>query len=138
MDHINNECTEAQLELSKTKTEMIYFKYTPDRKRRRRNLRYQSDGKSRPSKISVAGTKIKLKESVCLLGVYIKQDMKMREHVNYLSKNLQRFFGKLRKVAKSKCGIRCNVFKRIYQGLFVPIVAYAAAGWLRLANEVDL
>ena len=62
----------------------------------------------------------------------------MSEHVNFLMKKLQRLFGKLRKVAKSKWGIHCNVFKRIYQGLFVPIVAYAAAGWLPLANEVDL
>ena len=107
VDLINDWCTEVQLELSKTKTEMIYFKYTPDGKWRRiKNLRYQSDGKIRPPKISVAGTGIKLKESVCLLGVHIKQNMKMSEHVNYLTKKLQRLFGKLRKVAKSKWGIR--------------------------------
>ena len=116
VDLINNWCTEAQLELSKTKTEMIYFKYTPDRKRRRRNLRYQSDGNIRPPKISVAGTKIKLKESVCLLGVHIKQNIKMSEHVNYLTKKLQRLFGKLRKsqkVNRVSAVMSSNAFTRV-------------------------
>ena len=66
VDLIYNWYTEAQLELSKTKTEMIYFKYTTDRKRssvaNKKNLRYKSDGKIRPPRISVAGTGIKLKE----------------------------------------------------------------------------
>jgi len=93
-------------------------------KRRRRRI----DFKSSPPTVRIDESKIRFKDSVRYLGVHFDRGMRVESHYKYLKSKVGVFFNKLGKLAKSQWGLKCRTLSTTYWGMFIPIVAYAAAG----------
>lgn len=145
---IENWCREAKLELSSRKTEAILLRSDwvrgkpigrrggdrPDRKRKAA----RKPKLEKPPTIRIGGNKIAFKNSVKYLGVYFDKGMCVNTHCTYLSDKVESLFRNLRKAANATWGLRFGALRTVYKGVFIPTVAYAAAGWSDLCTPKDL
>lgn len=145
---IDDWCRSAKLQLSERKTEAIVLKTNwvrrapigrrggarPDRQRRRRRER-APDLANRYPAIRLGDTAIGFKNSVRYLGVHFDKNMGVGTHCRYLAEKTGSLFNKLRKLSGRDWGLRFRMLSRVYGGVFVPIVAYAAAGWSDLCTN---
>lgn len=143
-------CRFAKLKVSEKKTEAILLRTSetqrapigrrggnrPDRKRKT-NKRVV-DFANRPPIIKIENTKIRFKNSVRYLGIHFNRGMGVGAHCSYLSAKLGSLFNRLGKLARATWGLRSRALSVIYKGVFVPTVAYAAAGWADLCTEGDI
>jgi hypothetical protein len=63
--------------------------------------------------------------------------MKVTSHCLQLRSKLIPTFEGLRKVGKTEWGLSYGTLEITHRGIFIPTVAYAAAGWADLCNEHD-
>jgi len=54
--------------------------------------------------------------------------MGVKTHCEKLGERMETLFARLGKLAKATWGLRYSALSTIYRGIFVPTVAYAAAG----------
>lgn len=114
-------CTEIKLELSAAKTEMLLVKGKLDARR--------------PPTIKVGGQPLRLKPWVKYLGVHFGTGLSIKPHVDYLSHKIRSLFGCLARVARNTWGLKYKAMHAYYNGLFIPIVTYASAGWWDRLNK---
>lgn len=150
VDTIINWCAGAKLQISEQKTEAILLRSSeihrapigrrggdrPDRKRKTNKRKV--DFESRPPVIKIGTTSIKFKNSVRYLGVHFDKNMGVSAHCQYLGNKVGSLFDKLGKLARANWGLRSRTLSIIYRGVFIPMVAYASAGWSDLCTESDL
>ncbi|KAI4482903.1 hypothetical protein M0802_013620 [Mischocyttarus mexicanus] len=68
------------------------------------------------------------------LGVIIGTRFNVTPHINYVCNKSKVVFSQLARVAKAKWGLSSKTMKAIYNGVFIPVVTYAAAGWADRIN----
>lgn len=145
VDAIVSWSRDARLELSARKTEAILLKTVwvrpalvgrrrPDRQRRAMG---RPDLARRYPTIRLGNAIIPFKDSVRYLGVHFDKEMGVNTHCRYLRDKVGSLFTKLGRLAGSGWGLRYKALKEVYSGVFLPIVAYAAAGWADLCNMHD-
>lgn len=108
------------MQLSPTKTEMILFKGILDVRR--------------PPTIKVGGLSLRFSERVQYLGVCFGLRLSVGPHVSFVCTKSKQLFYNFSQIAKANWGIRCNELISLYMGLFIPIITYAAAGWVDRLN----
>lgn len=101
--------------MSVTKTEMLLLKGSLDR--------------ARPPEVKIYGSYVSLKTAVRCLGVYIVARLGITSHVEYLSVKTVLTFYTFARIAQASWGLVHRAMRIRYASLYVPIVAYAAAGW---------
>lgn len=150
VDAIEAWCNQAKLQLAAQKTEAILLKTVwvrrppvgrrgGDRPDRPRAQQKKPDlAKKYPTiKIGKDRRTIKFKNSVRYLGVYLDKEMGVKSHVSYLRDKVGSLFKKMGRLAKATWGLRHKALETVYKGVFVPTVAYAAAGWSDLCTAVE-
>lgn len=150
VDKILSWCRLAKLKISEQKTEAILLRCSelqrapigrrggdrPDRKRK--TTAKKVDFVSRPPTIKVGKTSIRFKDRVRYLGIHFNRNLGVRDHCRYLENKVTTLFNRIGSVARAEWGLRNRALSIFYDGVFVPIVAYAAAGWADLCTESDL
>lgn len=124
---IESWCQDHKLRLSPTKTEMVLLKGILDIRR--------------PPTVKVGGTSLRFSENVRYLGVRFGQRLNIGAHVSFVCAKSKMLFYKLSQVSRKNWGIRYKDFLVIYKGLFIPIITYAASGWIdrltvKLKNKI--
>ena len=104
-----------QLAISTQKTEMLLVKGKLDA--------------VRPPIIKIDGRNIRMEQATRYLGVHLERGLKIIRHVQQMTRNCQKLFSSLARVAKAKWGLGNAAMRTLYKGLYEPIVTYAAAGW---------
>lgn len=159
VDMIGDWCRSAGLQLSESKTSVMYVKYVPRALKsfgqlvnatkegrirrdkmsmRTRNKKHGLSKSTRKPVIKLNGNTIKYVEAFKLLGINFGEKLKVRTHCEMISESLKGLFQKLASLAKSKWGLNCNTLKIIYKGVFVAKAAYAARAWFDLATTEDI
>ena len=146
-DAINEWCKEQGLQLSKTKTEMIYLKDAGQGRQACKlkgtkgykkafttgsvtgSLIKTGKGGVRPPTVKLDNAALKCARCVRYLGVLIGMRMSITEHVNSASAKGKILFSAMCAVARANWGLRFASLKAIYRGVFVPIVLYAIGSW---------
>lgn len=72
------------------------------------------------------------------LGVHFDKELGVGTHCSYLKGKCVSLFQKLGRLAGAGWGLRYRALDKIYKGVFLPTVAYAAAGWADLCKGTDL
>lgn len=128
VETIEQWCNEQKLVVSSQKSEMIFLKYPSGVQPHRR-----------PPTIHLGGQRMRLEKSIRYLGVYLDEKLVgMKTHCAKLESRTRNLFNALGKVARANWGLDFGVMQSIYDGLFVPIVTYAAPSWHDLLNEHNL
>lgn len=147
---IENWCRGAKLQVSSHKTEAIVLRSElikrapvgrrggarPDRKRKALRAKKSDIAKRLPT-IRVGNANIKYKKAVRYLGIYLDREMGVSTHCKYLNDKVGSLFYKLGRLARCRWGLRFGTLSAIYRGVFIPSVAYAAAGWADLCVGSD-
>lgn len=120
-DAISACCHARKLSLSAPKTEMVLLKGCLDR--------------GRPPVVKIDGKSITMKDTIRYLGVYIDKRLGVKSHVEHVSVKSTKTFSALTKIARSNWGLGYRAMRTMYTSLFVPITAYAAAGWADLLTS---
>lgn len=153
VDAIEAWCEQAKLQLAAQKTEAILVKTVwvrrppvgrrggerPDRPRAQQKK--PDLAKKYPTIKIGAGLNretIKFKNCVKYLGVHFDKEMSVKSHCGHLRDKVGSLFKKIGKLAKAGWGLRHKALSLIYRGVFVPTVAYAAAGWSDLCTPADI
>ena len=58
-------------------------------------------------------------------------------HCKYLKSKVGSLFNKLSKLTRSQWDLKYKTLSTIYRGVFIPVVTYAAAGWVDLCTVKD-
>lgn len=149
VDRIVEWCRNAKLELSERKTEAILLKSNwirrapvgrrgGDRPDRARRANVRPNLANRYPIIRIGNTRINFKNSVRYLGVHFDKELGVSTHCANLKAKCVALFQKLARLAGTGWGLRYRALDKIYKGVFVPTVAYAAAGWSDLCKAADL
>lgn len=151
---ISEWCRSAGLQLSESKTAIMYVKYVPRALKPFSQLAsMQKEGRVRKDQMSMRaknkvnhlksttkkpiiklnGRTIGYVNSFKLLGVHYGEKLKVQTHCKIMSEELKGLFHKLTRLSRSRWGLNCNTLNIIYQGVFVSKVTYAAGAWYDLA-----
>lgn len=138
---------EQGLMLSKTKTEMILLndesraltgKPTTGKGHTKKLMTKGNLGKSlirtgkggkRPPTIKIEGKGIKYSDTVRYLGVTIGTRLTISQHVQNVGTKAKRLFQKLAVFTRANWGLKFVCLKTLYEGVFIPILLYAAGAW---------
>lgn len=143
--------TKAQgLTLSKTKTEMILLKdlsrglagkavtnAVPSKRKKRTQLQGNMTGSlvktgkggKRPPCIKIEGKGIRYADHVKYLGVTIGTRLTIAQHIVNVGTKGKRLFQRLGAVIRANWGLRYGCLRILHEGVFLPIVLYAAGAW---------
>lgn len=149
VDRIVGWCQDAKLKLSESKTEAILLRTNwrrpapigrrgGDRPDRVRRAAVRPKLAIRYPVIRIGNTRINFKDSVRYLGVHFDKELGVSTHCSYLKGKCVALFQKLGRLAGAGWGLRYRALDKIYKGVFLPTVAYAAAGWSDLCKGTDL
>lgn len=149
VDVIHEWAQDQGLTLSKTKTEMILLSdlshatggraKTVDPKNSKKRLQARGNmgrslvntgkGGKRPPTIKIEGKGIKYSETVKYLGLTIGTRLTIAQHVQNVGTKAKRLFQKMAVFTRANWGLRFRCLKVLYEGVFVPIILYAAGAW---------
>ena len=157
---ISEWCASAGLQLSESKTAMMYVKYIPklpkktselasirkdkNSKRSRNNRKALTLNKKNKSNskctdrrpvIKLNGKTIKYTTCFKLLGVYFDEKLGIKTHCIKTAESLRNSFHKLARLAGKTWGLKSGAMRTIYRGVFVAKATYAARAWHDLACE---
>ncbi|XP_023212917.1 uncharacterized protein LOC111615713 [Centruroides sculpturatus] len=79
--------------------------------------------------IKMRNENIQIVKKLNYLGVTIDNRMSWNEHIKGLKIKCNIIFNKLEQVANGTWGLRSSAMEGIYDGMFVPIMTYAASVW---------
>ena len=79
--------------------------------------------------IQVGGRPVAFPQSVRYLGVSLGASLSYLGHAKFVVTKSRDLFFSLRRVSRAEWGIRSPAIKLLYNGVFVPQVAYAARVW---------
>lgn len=113
-------CTKHKLQLSKTKSEMLLIKGFLDIKR--------------PPTVKIEQKSLKMTSAARYLGVHLGTRLNITPHVHHITDRTKQVFNKLAHVARAHWGINFRNMLTLYKGVFVPMITYAAAGWMDRIN----
>ncbi|CAB0044063.1 unnamed protein product [Trichogramma brassicae] len=152
VDTISNWFTKRELQISKSKTEMVILKdnATGNKRGTKKRILKQTTGSvtgslvktgrsgKRPPTIKLSGTSIKYSSSVKYLGVTIATRCMIGEHIEKTGTKARLLFEKLSIICRARWGMTLSNVMTLYRGVFVPIIAYATEAWCPLASETIL
>lgn len=148
-----NWCKEQGLEISKKKTEMVILKSVPKAKPKSKlpgskakvkggnvgtisgSIVNTGKGGVRPPTIKIEGKGIKYSQLVRYLGVNYGTNMNITEHVRIAASKGKSLFAKFSSIARSQWGASFSTLRKLYIGVFVPVVLYGIGAWDELMTE---
>lgn len=86
---------------------------------------------ARPPTIRLNGVSVRSVRSTRVLGVVIDGSLSFAEHARSIGERAASGLGKMSRVSASSWGMRYRALKVLYQGIFTPILTYAAGCWWR-------
>lgn len=113
-------CNKQKLSISESKSNMLLLKGYLDTKR--------------PPTVRVYNKTIRMVDETRYLGVKFGSRLGITPHVNYISNKSRKTFSQLAAVARARWGISSGIMETLYRGVFIPIIAYASAGWADKVN----
>ena len=146
-DIISKWCVAQGLQLSKTKTEMIYMKDAGQGRKAGKlkgtkgfkklcttgsvqgSLLRTGRGGTRPPTVKVDNVTLKCVTCVKYLGVSIGMRMSFTEHVKGVAAKGKRMFSAMSAVARSNWGLSFECLRTIYKSVFIPTIMYAIGAW---------
>ena len=60
--------------------------------------------------------------------------MGITPHINAICKKSKSIFSQLARITKARWGLNTSIMETMYKCVFLPVVAYAAAGWVDKIN----
>ncbi|CAB0043779.1 unnamed protein product [Trichogramma brassicae] len=154
VDKISDWFTKRELQISKSKTEMIILKdkgnATGNKIGTKKRILKQTTGSvtgslvktgrsgKRPPTIKLSGVSIKYSSNVKYLGVTIGTRCTIGEHIEKTGTKARLLFEKLSIICRARWGMTLTNVMTLYRGVFVPIIAYATEAWCPLASETIL
>ena len=113
-------CEKQKLEISKKKSEMLLLKGFLDIKR--------------PPVVKIGNTSMKMNPKARYLGIIFGSRLSISPHIDYITAKTKRLFAGFSKLAREHWGLNTKVLRTIYTGLVLPVLCYAAAGWVHRLN----